>query len=232
MKKDNILFGVAGLAIGLFVGFWFANSVNQTGAAPARTATTANSNMPAGHPEIGQMPGSTGTQPAVQETIDAAKAAPNDFDAQMKAAVVYYQIGRYDEAIDFLKIANKLKPDDREAIIALGNANFDAEKYDEAEKWYTAALAKKADDVNVRTDLGLLFVFRDPPNYDRAIQEFNRSLAIDPNHIQTLQNLTVAYTKKNDAAKATATLTKLESVDSKNAAIKQLRDGIAAIGSK
>jgi tetratricopeptide (TPR) repeat protein len=232
MKKDNILFGVAGLAIGLFVGFWFANSVNQTGAAPAPTATTANSDMPAGHPEIGQMPGGGATQPAIQETIDAAKSSPGDFNAQMKAAVVYYQIGRFDEAIDFLKIANKLKPADREAIVALGNANFDAEKYDEAEKWYTAALAKKSDDVSVRTDLGLLFVFRDPPNYDRAIQEFNRSLALDPNHIQTLQNLTVAYTKKNDAAKATATLTKLESVDPQNAAIKQLKDGIAAIGVK
>lgn len=234
MKKENILFGVAGLAIGLFIGFWFANSVNQTGAAAERPAASSNSNMPAGHPDIGQMPenASGGMQPAVQQTIDAAKAAPTDFEAQMKAAVVYYQIGRFDDAISYLKIANKLRPDDREALIALGNANFDAEKYDEAEKWYLAALAKKADDVNVRTDLGLIFVFRDPPNYDRAIQEFNRSLAIDPNHIQTLQNLTVAYTKKNDTAKANATLAKLESVDAKNVAIKQLRDGINAIGLK
>lgn len=233
MKKENIIFGVAGLAIGLFIGFWFANSVNQTGAAP-RSAASSNSNIPAGHPDIAQMPESAsgGMQPAVQETIDAAKASPTDFDAQMKAAVVYFQIGRFDDAINYLKIANKLRPDDYEAMVALGNAHFDAEKYDDAEKWYTAALAKKSDDVSVRTDLGLIFVFRDPPNYDRAIQEFIRSLAIDPNHIQTLQNLTVAYTKKNDAAKANATLAKLESVDAKNVAIKQLRDGINAIGAK
>ena len=73
-------------------------------------------------------------------------------------------------------------------------------------------LRKKPDDVNVRTDLGLTFVFRDPPNYDRAIQEFKRSLEKDPNHIQTLQNLTVAYSKKGDAANAKATLAKLESL--------------------
>jgi tetratricopeptide (TPR) repeat protein len=125
-----------------------------------------------------------------------------------------------------LKAANKLKPDDREVIVHLGNANFDAEHYDEAEKWYTAALAKKADDVDVRTDLGLTFVFRDPPNYDRAIQEFNKSLETDPSHIQTLQNLTVAYTKKGDAAKASATLTKLEAADPQNKAISKLKEDI------
>lgn len=241
MKKENILFGIAGLAIGLFTGFWFANAVNQTAPATAQsspgassTVISSNANMPAGHPDIGNLSGNPGGQmgPAVQETIDAAKAAPEDFDAQLKAADVYYQIGRYDEAITYLTIANKLKPKDRELMVTLGNANFDAEKFDEAEKWYTAALAIKADDANVRTDLGLLFALRPTPNYDRAIQEFNKSLTIDPNHIQTLQNLTVAYTKKNDAAKASATLAKLENVDANNVAIKQLKDGIAEISAK
>ena len=101
----------------------------------------------------------------------------------------------------------------------LGNANFDGDHYDEAEKWYAQALAKKPDDVDVRTDYGLTFVFRDPPNYDRAIQEFTKSLEADPNHPQTLQNLTVAYTKKGDAAKASATLARLEAADPKNEAV-------------
>jgi len=93
-------------------------------------------------------------------------------------------------------------------------------------------LAKKADDANVRTDLGLIYAFRDPPDYDRAIEEFKRSLAIDPNHIQTLQNLIVAYSKKDDATKATEMLAKLESIDPKNAALTQLRNGINGIGKK
>lgn len=240
MKKESLIFGVTGLTAGLMIGFWFANSVNQTGVASASavprpsSAVSSNADIPSGHPDIGQ----TGTnttgpmQPAVQETIDAAKAAPGDFEAQIKAADVYYQIGRYEEALTYLKIAIKLKPDNRDLMVSLGNTYFDAEKYDEAETWYTAALAKKADDANVRTDLGLIFVFRDPPNYDRAIQEFNRSLVVDPNHVQTLQNLVVAYTKKEDVAKATATLAKLESIDAKNSAISQLRDEIQKLSSK
>ncbi len=240
MNKDKILFGVAGLIAGLVVGFYFANSINQqtvTSATqlPSAQMASVNSNMPPGHPDIsgtgGAMTGQGAPQAEVQAAVSKAEQSPNDADAQLKAAELYYQINRFDEAITYLKKAYELRPDDREVLVHLGNANFDGEHYQEAEKWYMAALAKKSDDVNVRTDLGLTFVFRSPPNFDRAIQEFNRSLEKDPNHIQTLQNLTVAYNKKGDKAKARATLTRLESVDPGNQAIKQLRAEIEAPGS-
>lgn len=234
MKKESLVFGITGLTAGLVIGFWFANSINQTGiTAASATASDVSSDapIPAGHPDIGQTTEGSGgaAQVAVQESIDAAKAAPGDFDAQLKAADVYSRIGRYDEALAYLSIAIKLRPEHRETMVSLGNTYFDAEKYDDAEKWYTAALAKKADDADVRTDLGLIFVFRDPPNYDRAIQEFNRSLATNPNHIQTLQNLTVAYSKKDDAVKANETLGKLEGFDPQNKALPKLREDIKSI---
>ena len=231
MNKENYLFGIVGLLAGLIIGFMFANSVNQGAITLSPTVMNQNSNsLPQNHPAIN---GNTSEmQPQVQAAIDKAKAEPNNFEAQIKAAEVYYQIQRFDGAIEFLKQANKLKPDDYETIVNLGNAYFDASKYEDAEKSYSAALAKKADDVNVRTDLGLTFIFREPPNYDRAIQEFQRSLETDPNHIQTLQNLTVGYTKKGDAAKAKETLARLESLDSSNSAISKLREEIQKLESK
>lgn len=234
MKKENVLFGITGLLAGLIIGFMFANSVNQTAATaiPASAGDMKlNSNLPPGHPDIGGAKAGVMT-PEMQSAIDKAKQSPTDLDAQLKAAEAYYQLEKYDDAITYLTAANRINPQDREIIVHLGNANFDAEKFAEAEKWYTAALAKKADDVNVRTDLGLTYVFRESPDYDRAIQEFTRSLDYDPDHIQTLQNLTVAYTKKGDAAKANSTLAKLESVDPKNAAIAKLREDITNIAVK
>jgi tetratricopeptide (TPR) repeat protein len=232
MNKENVLFGIIGLLLGCVIGFMYANSVNQSG--PSRPAPVAgmpsNTAIPPGHPDIGAS--NSGMQPAVQEAIAKARAAPDDFEAQIKAAEMYYQIQRFDGAIEFLKRAGQLKPDDYETTVNLGNAYFDAQKYEEAEKSYSAALAKKADDVNVRTDLGLTFVFRGSPNYDHAIQEFQRSLDLDPNHIQTLQNLTVAYTKKGDSAKAKAILARLEGLDSTNSAIAKLRDDLQKIDSK
>jgi tetratricopeptide (TPR) repeat protein len=188
--------------------------------------------MPPGHPDIGAANGTAGgMQPEVQSAIEKAKSSPDDFEAQLNAAEMYYQIQRFEDAAVYLKNANKLKPDDRQVIVQLGNAFFDANNFEEAEKWYLEALRKKEDDADVRTDLGLTFVFREPPNYDRAIEEFNRSLLTDPNHIQTLQNLTVAYTKKGVSEKASTTLSKLESVDAKNPAITRLRDDIQKMGS-
>lgn len=228
VTKDNILFGIIGLLIGLIVGFMFTNSINQNNG--VSTAARQNSNLPVGHPDVPSDGSSEtgGSIPEVQAAIEKARSEPDNFDAQMKAAELFYQIQRFEGAIEFLDRAKKIKPTDYGVTVQLGNANFDVNKYSEAEKWYSEALAKKPDDVNVRTDLGLTFVFRDPPNYDRAIQEFKRSLELDPNHVQTLQNLTVAYTKKGDLANAKATLSKLESVDPSNAAIAKLKEGLAS----
>lgn len=221
---------------GLIIGFMFANSVNQSAATrnPAvmnqtQNPNMQNPNMPQNHPDINSMNTIT---PEIQAAIDKAKAEPDNFEAQIKAAEGYYQISRFNESIEFLKQANKLKPDDYETIVNLANAYFDSAKYDDAEKWYSSALTKKSDDVNVRTDLGLTFIFRQTPNYDRAIQEFLRSLEIDPNHVQTLQNLTVAYTKKNDLEKAKATLSKLEGLNANNPAVPKLREEIQKLEKK
>ena len=234
MSKDNILFSVIGVLLGFIIGFMFANSANQRGLQP--TAATAavgqqNSQLPPDHPPITQTGAKADGMMDVQAAIKLAKDQPDNFDAQMKAAEGFYQIQRFDEAMEYLNRAIKLKPDSYETIVILGNVNFDAGRYEEAEKWYTQALKIKPDNVNVRTDLGLTFFFRTPPDIDRAIKEYKASLEIDPNHTQTLQNLTVAYTKKGDAAQAQSTLEKLEKVAPTNQALPKLRADIEALRS-
>ena len=243
MTKENILLIVIGLLAGFMIGFFFANSVNQGALVPAASTAVSTqgasmppgSTLPEGHPAVpgsGGAGGGGGAIPEVQAAIEKARQNPTDFDAQMKAAELYYQIQRFEGAIEFLKKATEIRPDDYGALVQLGNAYFDSNKYEDAEKAYTKALAKKPDDVDVRTDLGLTFVFRDEPNYDRAIQEFNKVLEQNPNHIQALQNLTVAYTKKPDAAKASATLARLESVDPTNASIPKLKEEIQKLSGR
>lgn len=237
MTKENVLFTIIGVLFGLIVGFMFANSVNQNAVAPVSAGLMKqNSNMPEGHPQIpageSSIEHQTGAMPEVQAAVDLAKQEPDNFEAQIKAADVYYQIERYEPAIEYLKKANKLKPDNYETLVNLGNAYFDAGRFEEAEKWYSDALAKKADDVNVRTDLGLTFMFRESPDYNRAIRELELSLETNPNHALTLQNITVAYTKKGDAAKAKSTLAQLKSVSSSNPAIPKLGEEIQKLESK
>jgi tetratricopeptide (TPR) repeat protein len=240
MTKDNILFSIIGLLLGLIIGFLATNSLNERGSAPrsqsSASKTAQSSDLPADHPPIN--PSNTVAEPqqqmppaAVTEAIQQARNEPNNFEAQMKAAQLFLEIRRYDEAIDFLLRANQLRPDSYEAIVQLGNAYFDAEKYKEAEQWYTAALIKNADDINVRTDLGLTFLFREPPDVDRAIKEFRKSLERDPRHEQTLQNLVVALTRKGDAKEARATLAKLEEINPANPALPKLRSDLEQLNS-
>ena len=228
MNKDNVLFAIIGLLVGLIVGFMFANSVNQRSSASTLAQTSQAAALPPNHPPITSNTGQEAgpDMAAVQAAVKVARDQPDNFEAQTKVAEFYYQVQRYDDALQFLKRANQLRPEDYETIVQLGNVNFDATHYEEAERWYTAALQKKADDVNVRTDLGLTVMFREPADLDRAISEFRRSLERDPNHIQTLQNLTVAYTRKGDAVQAQATLNKLQEVGPNNPAIASLRSDL------
>ena len=71
--------------------------------------------------------------------------------------------------------------------VQLGNLYFDAERYDEAIKWYTEAIKLAPNDVNVSTDLGVCYYYTNQP--DKALEQFDRSLKLDPNHAKTLLNV-------------------------------------------
>ncbi len=69
----------------------------------------------------------------------------------------------------------------------LGNLYFDAERYDEAIKWYGDALKLAPNDVNVSTDLGVSYYYTNQP--DKALEQFDHSLKLDPKHAKTLLNV-------------------------------------------
>lgn len=236
MSKENVLFSIIGVLLGFIVGFMFANSVNQrsgtaivsptvqTGQSPA----SGNQAVPPNHPAlpsnaVADQNGTAQPPPEIQAVIERARQSPDDFEAQVQAADLFYRIRRYDDAVAFLQRANTLRPEHYETIVKLGNVNFDAERFETAERWYTIALAKNADDVNVRSSLGLTFAIRQPPDTDRAIIEFRRALERAPIHEPTLQNLTIALTLKGDLDAAQQTLAQLQAANPNNSSIPNLR---------
>jgi tetratricopeptide (TPR) repeat protein len=155
MNRENILFAIIGILLGFIVGFMFASSMSQK---TAQTQTAgASQNLPADHPPVGGA-GQAPMDPAamreqVTSQIEKARNEPTNFEAQVTAAGLYDQIGRYDQAIEFLLKANQLKPTDYDTVAMLGYVNLKANHFDQAEKWYRAALKMKTDDV--RTLAGL-----------------------------------------------------------------------------
>lgn len=225
MKKQNYLFGLIGLIAGLALGYLGTEYLNRQGpGAPETAATTADSELPPGHPPSngGEGAGASASGPAM-DAIQQARNAPNDFELQMKAASLFKQIGRNEGALEFYERAQKVKPEDFDLLVTLGNANFDLKRYPEAEKWYRLALKVKPNDALIQMDLGSTFYLREPRDLDQAISYYRSALKADPRHEKSLQNLTRALIDKGEKAAAGQTLAQLEAINPNNPSIQTFR---------
>lgn len=241
MLKQKFLFTLLGILLGFVGGFTFANSVNRSEATQATRSTAAGvgaantagaSGTSGGTHPTAALPSNAvkeqsggGMQQDVQAALERAKREPNDFDAQQQAAEMYYLIQRYEPALGYLQRAHELRPDSYETVTRLGNVNFYLERYDAAGEWYAKALATRADDSGVRSDLGLTYYLRG--DIDRAIAEYKQTLTREPQHEQALQNLTIALRDKKNTAEARQTLARLEAAHPKNESLARLRESLS-----
>jgi tetratricopeptide (TPR) repeat protein len=180
MNKDNLMFAIIGLLLGFIIGFMVHSVLSQRESAP-RGPMQQTQSMPPNHPPVGgDQAGDTGQQmlASVQTAMKQARENPNDFEAQVTAAKLEYQIQRFDQAIEYLLAANKIKPTDFETLAMLGVANLDAKHYDAAAKWYKAALLKKPDDL-VSLD-GYCFVLLQTGDAKVAEDAINKLAKVDP----------------------------------------------------
>ena len=108
-------------------------------------------------------------------------AAPAGNGAGTRAAVL-------DETqAQALKSVAEREPSNPAPRSQLGNMYFDAERYDEAIKWYSEAVKLAPQDPNLSTDLGVSYYYTNQP--DKALEQFAHSLQLDPTHTKTLLNI-------------------------------------------
>jgi tetratricopeptide (TPR) repeat protein len=105
-------------------------------------------------------------------------------------------------ALDEAKVAAFKSVADREPQnaaprVQLGNLYFDAERFNDAIAWYSEALKLAPGDVDVSTDLGVSYYQTNQP--DKALEQFERSLKLNPSHTKTLFNVGIvkAYGKQD-----------------------------------
>jgi cytochrome c-type biogenesis protein CcmH/NrfG len=135
----------------------------------------------------------------------AAQAAPASAAPAAKPAVDEAQ------ATALRNIAEK-DPANVQSRVQLGNMYFDAERYQDALRWYDEAFKLNSRDVNVSTDLGVCYYYTDQP--DRAIRQLEESLRIDPKHTKTLLNLGIVKAfGKQDLAGARAAWQEVVKID-------------------
>jgi tetratricopeptide (TPR) repeat protein len=139
----------------------------------------------------------TSRPPVTAAAATPQAAAPGASGATTRAAVL-------DETqVNALKTVAEREKTNPAPRVQLGNLYFDAEKYDEAIKWYGDALKLSPKDVNVSTDLGVSYYYSNQP--DKALAQFDTSLKLDPKHAKTLLNVGIvkAFGKQDlDGAEA------------------------------
>jgi cytochrome c-type biogenesis protein CcmH/NrfG len=130
-----------------------------------------------------------------------------------------------------LKSTATQHPEDSATRIQLANMYFDAERFQEAARWYEEALKIAPKDVNASTDLGIAYYYMNQP--DKALAQFEHSLSLDPKHAKTLLNVGIvrAFGKQdlNGASAAWEEVLKVAPPNSDEAqAARQALEGVRA----
>lgn len=95
--------------------------------------------------------------------------------------------GDWQRKIELLQSVLKDDPKNLKALIQLGDAYFDADRFDQAIEAYSKALELDPKNPDVRTDMGIMY--RKKGNPVRAVAEFKKAAEDNPRHVNSRYNL-------------------------------------------
>jgi cytochrome c-type biogenesis protein CcmH/NrfG len=162
MRRDTLVFAVAGILFGLVVGYMAAS----WDVVPRPAAATTTAAPPAGSP-----------------AAPAARRVNPDEVAAMESLA-------------------RRQPADASVRVELGNLYMDAERWDEAIRWYREALVLDPARTDTLTDLGACLVSSGRPA--EGLAEFEKVLRGDPGQRNALYNKGIALLQMGRAAEAVA----------------------------
>ena len=203
-------------------GFLLANAFNRSELGELRAENArlkTERNATASQPDL--------TPEEIKQRITEADKNPGNFSFQKNLGIALYRYAAMKKDADLLvetarilQRANELNPKDYEVLVALGNLFFDigyikkdSEKFGQSRAFYEKALVQRPGDGDVRTDYGLTFFFGNPPDNERAITEFQKSLDENPKHERALQFLIQAYLKAGKKGEAENYLAQLKQIN-------------------
>jgi len=230
VDKSKILISIICVLAGFIAGFLLANSLNRKEVEELRSEISTLKNSPAQTQNKNAENQVELSQDEIRGAIANADANPTDLEKQRKLGIYLYQYttslrdpSYLPDIVRLLKRAVAGDGKDYELIVTLGNALFDLSQSKEdtvllreARGWYLKAITIKTDDPNVRTDYGLTFFLDNPSEPEKAIAEYKKSLAVDPKHELTLQNLARALIKTKSYDEAQKRIEELRAVNASN----------------
>jgi len=124
-----------------------------------------------------------GATVAILKTTRDSKVIASTGNPQEESSV------NHEEDVRLAKSILEKDPRDLQALITLGNAYFDTDRYQEAIDAYSKALAIDPKNPDVRTDMGIMY--RRLGQFDKAIESFRQVARDNPMHVNSRFNLGV-----------------------------------------
>lgn len=195
MRSSTIWIAVIAGIVCFVAGFSFANYLNRTELNGLRGENERLKNTQASDSSQLNL-----TNEEIDAKLAEAQQNAGNFAFQKDLGTSLYRYGVIkqdkaviEKALPVLLRAHELDKGNYEVIVTLGHGFYDLGYYgkdnasfDRSREFYNMALAKRPDDIEVRTDLGATYYVQDPPNYDKALAEFEKSLGINAKHEKTL----------------------------------------------
>jgi tetratricopeptide (TPR) repeat protein len=156
--------------------------------------------------------------------MPAAAPAP-----QAAAAAAERQAPQLDEGrVQALTTILESDPKNVNAVVQLGSVYLEAERFDEAEKWFQEGLRIDPKSADASTQLGMTYFFTKGP--DPALAQFEHSLSLNPKHPRTLLNKgIVLWRGKQDLKGAEAAWTALVEAAPNSPEAEAAKQGLQAI---
>ncbi|HUF05173.1 MAG TPA: tetratricopeptide repeat protein [Aridibacter sp.] len=238
MNTKIIAAAFIGIVAGFTAGFLIANSLNRSELEAAKTEA-AQLNRSSAPPRSRAENMELSDEEIRAKIAEADRIADNfEFQKTLGLALYTYAAMKQDarlleDVAKLLERAHNLNPDDYDVLVSLGNVSFDLGQIrkdealnEKARELYRKALAKNEKDANVKSSLGVSFLASQEPEPQKAIEELNSAVGIDPRNIKALRYLAQAYAETGDKENAAKYLAELKKVDPENPAIAELEKRI------
>lgn len=179
MGNKQITTGLVGIVIGCILGFFtsqiFLQNPSRVDEQQSQTGSQDSSQLPSEHPPAEVME-------KLNELQEWAQTHPQDSQVRINLANTYYDMGRFDAAINWYEEALQLEPDDVDIRTDLGTAYLYTGNPIKAVENYKSSLGIDPDHIQTLQNISVAYL--STGNYSEAILYLESLLESHPDYPQ------------------------------------------------
>jgi cytochrome c-type biogenesis protein CcmH/NrfG len=170
VKRQQIVTAVVGVLVGFILGFFVAQGIHDLEGTSKDQQSAA---LPENHP-------SPEVLEELRGLLERVQADPNDREGRVLLGNSFYDIGRFDAAIQWYEEALALDPSDIRVSTDLGTAYLYTGKVDTAIGQYKKSLELRSDHPQTLQNMGIAYFSRG--EYQRALEVWQELMEFHPDY--------------------------------------------------